>query len=114
LAEKFLHDATVSLCAQAQSESVRLDPMLSGGLFMSLIYNAVARLLAISALATLSLATVAEAQMNGQGEGGGGMMGNGWGWGMGYGTGGFGGIGVLLLGLVVLGIAVMAFRRRNP
>ena len=35
---------------------------------MSLIHNAAARLLAISALATLSLATVAEAQMNGQGR----------------------------------------------
>ena len=33
---------------------------------------------------------------------------------MGYGMGGFGGIGVLVLALVVLGIAVMAFRRRSP
>jgi len=74
--------------------------------------NAVPRLLAVSALATLSFATVAEAQMyDGQGpaQGGGGMLGEGWGWGM----GGFGGIGVLVLALVVLGIAVVAFRRRR-
>ena len=45
---------------------------------MSLIHNAAARLFAVSALATLSLATVAEAQMYGQGPGqGGGMMGGG-------------------------------------
>jgi hypothetical protein len=43
---------------------------------------------------------------------GGGMMGGGWG--MGYGMGGVGGIGVLLLGLVVVGIVVMALRRRSP
>ena len=44
---------------------------------------------------------------------GGGMMGGDWGWGMGGGMGGFGGFGTLLLALVVLGIAVLAFRRRN-
>jgi hypothetical protein len=79
-------------------------------------HNVAARLLAVSTLATLSLATVAEAQMYGQGpgQGGGGMMGGGWGWGMGYGMGGYGGIGVLVLALVVLGIAFVAFRRRSP
>ena len=53
-------------------------------------YNAAASLLAVSTLATLSFATIAEAQMYGQGPGpgqGGGMMGEGWGWGMGYGMG---------------------------
>jgi len=34
--------------------------------------------------------------------------------GMGWGMGGFGGIGMLLVVVVVLGIAVLAFRRRNP
>jgi hypothetical protein len=69
-------------------------------------------LLGVFTLATLSLATVAEAQPYGPGQGGG-MMGGDWGWGMGYGMGGFGGIGVLVLALVVFGIAVVAFRRRN-
>lgn len=48
---------------------------------MSLIPNAAARFLVATALATLNLATVAEAQMYGQGPGqdGGGMMGGGWG-----------------------------------
>jgi hypothetical protein len=32
---------------------------------------------------------------------------------MGYGMGGFGGIGVLVLALVVLGFAVVAFHRRG-
>jgi len=81
---------------------------------MSLIHSASARLLAVSALATVCLATVAEAQMSGQGPGHGGMMGGDWGLGMGYGMGGFGGIGVLVLALVVVGIGVMAFRRRTP
>jgi len=40
------------------------------------------------------------------------MMGEGWGMGWGMG-GGFGGIGLLLVVLVVLGIAVLALRRRN-
>jgi hypothetical protein len=83
-------------------------------LIMMSKHNAAARLFAVSTLATLSFATVAEAQMHGQGQGGGGMMGGNWGWGMGSGMGGFGGIGVLVLALVVLGIAVMAFRRRTP
>jgi hypothetical protein len=97
--------------------------MSSFGIFrrfvMSLFHNAVARLLAISTLATLGLVTAAEAQMYSPGQQGqgGGMMGGGWGWGMGnggYGMGGFGGIGLLVIALVVLGIAVMAFRRRTP
>ena len=82
---------------------------------MSLKHSAAA-LLAILAFASvfglISLVSVAEAQMFGQG--GGGMMGGDWGWGMGYGMGGVGGIGVLVLGLVVVGIALMAFRRRSP
>lgn len=69
-------------------------------------------LLGVFTLATLSLATVAEAQPYGPGQGGG-MMGGDWGWGMGYGMGGFGGIGVLVLALVVLAIAAVTFRRRN-
>ena len=51
-------------------------------------HNTAARSLAVSPLATLSLATVAEAQMYAQGQGpgpgGGGMMGESWGWGMGW------------------------------
>lgn len=84
---------------------------------MSFIQHTSVRVLAVSTFATLSFATFAGAQPYGQGQGpgqGGGMMGGGWGWGMGYGMGGFGGIGVLLLGLVILGVAVMALRRRNP
>ena len=70
--------------------------------------------LSISALATLGLATAAQAQMNGPGQNNGAhMMGGQWGWGMGNGMGGFGLFGVLALALVVLGIAVMAFRRRT-
>jgi hypothetical protein len=46
------------------------------------------------------------------------MMDGGSGWGMdhgGYGMGGFGGAGILVLTLVVLGVAVVAFRwRRSP
>ena len=84
---------------------------------MSTMQYIAARLFAISALATVSLATIANAQMygqgSGQGQGGGEMMGGAWGWGGGYGMGGFGGIGVLALALVVLGVAVMAFRRRR-
>ena len=76
-------------------------------LIMSSKYSLTSRLLAGFALATLGLTTVAEAQP--YGPGGGGMMG--WGWGMGGGMGGFGGVG--LVALVVLGIAVLVFRRRN-
>ena len=71
-----------------------------------------ARMLAGFALGTLSLATVAEAQPYGHG-GDGGMMGGGWGWGMDGAMGSFGGISALLIVLVVLGIAVLVFRRRN-
>ena len=89
---------------------------------MSSFGSAAARLLAISTLAGLTLATAANAQMGGQSQGpvpgqGGGMMGGGWGWGMGngsYGMGGFGGIGILALVLVVVTFAVLAFRRRKP
>jgi hypothetical protein len=81
---------------------------------MSLKHNAGSPLLAVFALASFSLATVAEAQPYNPGQGGGNMMGGGWGWGMGYGMGGFGGIGVLVLALVVMGISVVAFRRRTP
>lgn len=71
--------------------------------------------LAVLALVTSGLATAAQAQMNGAGPNNGdGMMGGQWGWGMGNGMGGYGLIGVLALALVVLGIAVMAFRRRAP
>lgn len=80
---------------------------------MSSKYTTASRLLAVFALVTLNLTTVAETQPYGPGQGGG-MMGGGWGWGMGYGMGGFGGIGVLMLALAVLGIAVVAFRRRSP
>ena len=89
--------------------------------FMSSTHNVASRLFAVSALTTFSLATIAtiaDAQPYGPGGGGSGNMmgggaGGGWGWGMGYGMGGVGGIGVVVLALVVLGIAVMAFRRRS-
>ncbi len=79
---------------------------------MSSKHTTASRLLAVFSLATLSLTTAAEAQPYGPGQGNG-MMGGGWGsgWGMGYGMGGFGGIGVLVLALVVLGVALVAFRR---
>ena len=38
---------------------------------------------------------------------------DGWGWGMGWGMGGFGGIGMLVVVLAVLGFAVLAVRRRD-
>jgi uncharacterized membrane protein len=79
---------------------------------MSSKHNVASRLLGVFTLATLSLATVAEAQPYGPGQGGG-MMGGDWGWGMGYGMGSFGGICVLVIALVVLGIAVVTVRRRN-
>lgn len=89
---------------------------------MSLICAAATRLRAISTLATLTLATTANAQAVEQTQGsaprdGGGMMGDSWGWGMGhgsYGMGGYGFIGVLVLALVVIAVAVLAFRRRQP
>lgn len=79
---------------------------------MSSKHNTASRLLAASALVTLCLGTVAEAQPYGPGQGGG-MMDGGWGWGMGYGMGGYGGISVLVLALALLGIAFVAFRRRS-
>ena len=79
---------------------------------MSSKHSLISRLLAGFALASVSLATVAEAQPYGHG-GDGGMMGGGWGWGMGGGMGGFGGISALLIALVVLGIVALAFRRGN-
>jgi hypothetical protein len=79
---------------------------------MSSKHSLTSRLLGAFTLATLALTTAAEAQPYGPGQGGG-MMGGDWGWGMGGGMGGFGGFGTLLLALVVLGIAVLAFRRRN-
>jgi uncharacterized membrane protein len=75
-------------------------------------YSLPSRLLAVSALATLTLTTVAQAQPYGSGQGSG-MMGGGWGSGMGWGMGGFGGISVILAALIILGIAVLAVRRRN-
>ena len=61
---------------------------------------------------------VASLSANAQPYGPGGMMGGGNGWGMGYGygwgMGGFGGIGFLVLVLGIVGIAVLALRRRNP
>ena len=78
---------------------------------MSSKHNAASLLLGVFTLATLSLATAAEAQPYGPSHGG--MMGGDWGWGMGYGMGSFGGIGVLVVALVVLGIAVVTVRRRN-
>ena len=37
----------------------------------------------------------------------------GWGWGMGWGMGGFGGITFLLVCLLVVGVVVLAVRRRS-
>ena len=53
----------------------------------------------------------ASAQPYGPGQGG--MMGGGEGWGMGWGMGGFGGIGLLVVALLVVGFAFLALRRRN-
>lgn len=85
---------------------------------MSLNHKSAPRLVGACALAILALTNVAQAQMGqGQGSGQGGvfgnMMGGNWGWGMGGGMGGFGGIGLVVVALVVLGIAVVAFRRRT-
>ncbi|OSQ53713.1 hypothetical protein MCRY_21915 [Marivita cryptomonadis] len=89
---------------------------------MSLIFTTATRQRAIFTLATLSLATTANAQAMGQTQesaphDGGGMISDGWGWGMwhgSYGMGGYGFIGVLVLALVVIAVAVLAFRRRQP
>lgn len=61
------------------------------------------------ALGASSLST--SAQPSGPGQGG--MMGGSEGWGMGLGMGGFGGIGLLLVALLVVGFAFLAVRRRN-
>ena len=53
----------------------------------------------------------ANAQPYGPGQGG--MIGGGEGWGMGWGMGGFGGIGLLVVALLVVGFAFLAVRRRN-
>jgi len=72
----------------------------------------------VSTVVALSAASLsANAQSNGPGTGG--MMGgsDGWGWGMGggmgWGMGGFGGIGLLVVVLFVVGFAFLAVRRRN-
>ena len=61
------------------------------------------------ALGAASLAANAQPYGPGSGE----MMGDRWGWGMGWGMGGFGGIGLLLVALLVVGFAFLAVRRRN-
>jgi Spy/CpxP family protein refolding chaperone len=53
----------------------------------------------------------ASAQPYGPGQGG--MMGGGEGWGMGWGMGGFGGVGLLVVTLLVVGFVFLAVRRRN-
>ena len=72
-------------------------------------------LLFSTALALGASSLSASAQPNGPGQGG--MMGGSEGWGMGYGVGlgmgGFGGIGLLLVALLVVGFAFLAVRRRN-
>ncbi len=68
-------------------------------------------LFASTAIALGAASMSAYAQPYGPGQGG--MMGDGWGWGMGWGMGGFGGIGLLLVILLVVGFAFLAVRRRN-
>jgi hypothetical protein len=118
--EKFAY-ASPSQCERRPIEKIAYLFGLYRRFIMSIKHSAASRLSAVLAFATvfvfafISLVAVAAAQPYGQGQGGpGNMMGGGWGWGMGYGMGGVGGIGVLVLGLVVLGIAFMAFRRRSP
>ena len=79
---------------------------------MSSKHNPTSRILAVFALASSSLLSVAEAQPYGPGQGDSGYM-MGGGWGMGWGMGGFGWFGVLVICLLALGIIVLAFRRRN-
>jgi hypothetical protein len=114
MSPKRLHTVDLSQCECSPIGKMRVLFGFFRRLTMSFKHYAASRLLALSALATVTLTTVAQAQMNGQGQNQGGgfgnMMGGNWGWGM----GGFGGIGVLLVALVFLGIAVMAFRRRTP
>ena len=68
-------------------------------------------LLFSTALALGASSLSASAQPYGPGPGG--MMGGGDGWGMGWGMGGFGGIGLLVVTLLVVGFAFLAVRRRN-
>jgi len=63
-----------------------------------------------TALALGASSQSASAQPYGPGQGG--MMGS-EGWGMGWGMGGFGGIGLLVVALLVVGFAFLAVRRRN-
>lgn len=56
-------------------------------------------------------ATSLSANAQPYGPGRGGMMGDGWG--MGWGMGGFGGIGLLIVILLVVGFAFLAIRRRK-
>jgi len=89
---------------------------------MSLVPSADARSPAISSIARLALTTAVTARTTGQGQGLAGrdalgLMGSGPGSSMGNedsGTGGFGGIGSLVLALLVIAIAILAFRRRQP
>jgi hypothetical protein len=105
-----LSDCIRSVCLDASASSIGKSALFDvfGRWIMWSKHSFASRRLAAFTLATLSLVTVAEAQP--YGPGGGGMMGGGWGWGMG-GMGGFGGVGLAVL--VVLGIAVLVFRRRN-
>lgn len=68
-------------------------------------------LLLSTALALGASSQFASAQPYGPGQGG--MMDGSEGWGMGWGMGGFGGIGLLVVALLVLGFAFLAVRRRN-
>ena len=68
-------------------------------------------LLFSTALALGASSLSASAQPYGPGQGG--MMGGGDGWGMGWGMGGFGGIGLLVVALLIVGFAFLAVRRRN-
>ena len=92
---------------------------------MSSKHKIMSRLLAVLAPAILSFSTVALAQPSGPGPGGpgnmtgpgpggpGNMMNTGWDWGMGWGMGGFGGIGLLLVVLLIVGFGFVLVRRRN-
>src|SRR5450830_100839 len=93
----------ISLNARAgQSGKLRFLFDVFRRLVMSSKHNPTSRVLAVFALASSSLTSVAEAQPYAPGQGGSGnMMGGGWGWGM----GGFGGVGILVVALVVLAIA---------
>ena len=82
---------------------------------MSFKHYAASRLLALSALATVILTSVSQAQMNGQDQGGqgggfGNMMGGGWDWGM----NGIGGVGLAVIVLLFAGFIFHAVRHRIP